>query len=136
MRHGRTLGADAFAPALMLPMAGRAFDLDQIGTHDELPGDVGFGQRSCPLLGTLFRRVFTRRERAQPGDLLNVVVGGVEAMLAGPAEERDSGRRLREAYEKTKMDKPMSDSTLEDISARLDRLTKTIEELKGLRRVV
>jgi hypothetical protein len=30
----------------------------------------------------------------------------------------------------------MSDSTLEDISARLDRLTKTIEELKGLRRVV
>ena len=52
------------------------------------------------------------------------------------AEERDSGRRLKDAYARTTAEAASTDSTLEDLSRRLDRLTRTIEELKGLRRVV
>jgi len=48
------------------------------------------------------------------------------------AEERDSGRRLRAAYEQ--LDRPANDdAVLRDIAQRLDRLTSTLEELKTLR---
>jgi len=46
------------------------------------------------------------------------------------AEERDSGRRLRAAYEA--INQPV-DPVLGDIANRLDRLTRTLEELKALR---
>jgi hypothetical protein len=49
------------------------------------------------------------------------------------AEERDSGRRLKAAYEQ--LDRmPADDSALRDIAERLDRLSSTLEELKSLRR--
>ena len=47
------------------------------------------------------------------------------------AEERDSGRRLRAQYEV--LDGAAPDAELNDIAARLDRLTDTIEELKQMR---
>lgn len=48
------------------------------------------------------------------------------------AEERDSGRRLREAFEDLDSE-PASGDVLEDIASRLERLTVTLEELKVLR---
>ncbi len=48
------------------------------------------------------------------------------------AEERDSGRRLKAAYEQLES-LPADDSTLRDIAERLDRLSNTLEELKALR---
>lgn len=48
------------------------------------------------------------------------------------AEERDSGRRLRAAYEQLES-LPADDSMLRDIAERLDRLSCTLEELKTLR---
>jgi hypothetical protein len=53
------------------------------------------------------------------------------------AEERDSGRRLRAAYDGTPCgtDDIISNdhADLHDIAERLDKLTKTIDELKALR---
>jgi len=46
------------------------------------------------------------------------------------AEERDSGRRLRAAC--AALSSPPGDPVLEEIAARLDRLTETLEELKAL----
>jgi coenzyme F420-reducing hydrogenase delta subunit len=48
------------------------------------------------------------------------------------AEERDTTRRLQAAYERVKVTS-MDDSGLDQISQRLERLTKTIEELKAMR---
>lgn len=48
------------------------------------------------------------------------------------AEERDSERKLRAAYDR--LGQPQSDDALGEIAARLARLTATIEELKALRR--
>ena len=49
------------------------------------------------------------------------------------AEERDSGKRLRSAYQQ--LDGPQSeDAVLKQIVERLDRLSGTLEELKTLRR--
>ncbi|MFP6816838.1 MAG: hypothetical protein VB949_14390 [Pseudomonadales bacterium] len=48
-------------------------------------------------------------------------------------EERDSGRRLKAAYEQLEHP-PADDTVLRDIADRLDRLTSTLEELKTLRR--
>lgn len=49
------------------------------------------------------------------------------------AEERDSGRRLKAAYEQLE-NPPADDNLLRDIVDRLDRLTSTLEELKTVRR--
>lgn len=49
------------------------------------------------------------------------------------AEERDSGRRLKAAYEQLG-NLPADETILRDIADRLDRLTSTLEELKTLRR--
>ena len=49
------------------------------------------------------------------------------------SEERDSGRRLKAAYEQLEHP-PADDTVLRDIADRLDRLTSTLEELKTLRR--
>lgn len=46
------------------------------------------------------------------------------------AEERDSGRRLREAFKAVNRSE---DPVLDDIAKRLDRLTQTLEEIKALR---
>ena len=48
------------------------------------------------------------------------------------AEERDTTRRLQAAYERVKV-ASIDDSGLDQISQRLERLTKTIEELKAMR---
>ena len=48
------------------------------------------------------------------------------------AEERDSGRRLRDAFECLDSE-PASENVLDDIASRLERLTVTLEELKVLR---
>ncbi|MCX7064078.1 MAG: hypothetical protein NT024_05820 [Proteobacteria bacterium] len=48
------------------------------------------------------------------------------------AEERDTTRRLQAAYERVRVTS-VDDSGLEQISQRLERLTKTIEELKAMR---
>jgi hypothetical protein len=49
------------------------------------------------------------------------------------AEERDSGRRLKAAYQQLE-NPPADDNLLRDIVDRLDRVTSTLEELKTLRR--
>jgi hypothetical protein len=48
------------------------------------------------------------------------------------AEERDSERRLRARYEQLR-EAPPADETLNQICARLERLTRSIEELKAIR---
>ncbi len=48
------------------------------------------------------------------------------------AEERDSERKLREAYGRA--GQPQAEDPLREVSERLARLTATIEELKALRR--
>jgi rubrerythrin len=47
------------------------------------------------------------------------------------AEERDSERRLRACYEQLR--EAPQDATLNEICARLERLTRSIEELKAIR---
>src|SRR4030095_4217719 len=93
----------------------------EISDRQKFEDVFGYGKERPDLLGDLFKDTSID---PVTGELLGRFI----------AEERASGRRLREAYTKTKMEKSMPDSTLEDISARLDRLTKTIEKLRGLRR--
>jgi rubrerythrin len=79
----------------------------------------GRGEQTTDPLADLFK---DKSIDIQTGELLGRFI----------AEERDSERRLRQAY--AKLERGPDDDALAEIHARLERLTATIEELKALRR--
>ena len=82
---------------------------------------LGYGreERTTDPLADLFK---DKSIDIQTGELLGRFI----------AEERDSERQLKAAQ--ARLDKAPADDSLSEISARLERLTASIEELKALRR--